>query len=100
MAGIVVSYRTALHESERNQQLVEDVFAELARSDPGGLRYAAFRVGDAASFLHVALIDDLARNPLANLPSFAAFQRNLAARCEVPPAPSHATLVGSYRMFA
>ena len=99
MAGIVVRYRTSLSEADRNQRLIEAVFAELACTDPGGIRYAAMRLADGASFVHVALIDDPAANPLLELPAFAAFQHGLAERCEVKPEAAMAALIGSYKMF-
>ena len=46
--------------------------------------------------MHVACHGDDA-NPLPALPAFAEFQRDLRARCDEPPAPSEATVVGSYR---
>ena len=45
--------------------------------------------------MHVAAFSG-ADNPLATLPAFAEFQRELAQRCVEPPAPSDATVVGSY----
>lgn len=99
MKVVVVTYRTSVAEGDRNQALVEDVFDELAREDGGGIGYAAFRLDDGTSFVHVAVIDDPNRNVLQTLPAFAEFQRDLGARCVVPPAPSDATLIGSYGMF-
>ena len=45
--------------------------------------------------MHVAHFDG-AENPLATLPAFAEFQRDLALRCAEPPTPTEATIVGSY----
>jgi hypothetical protein len=73
------------------------VYAELAGSDPGGLRYATFRLADGVSFIHIAVIDD--ENPLERSSAFAAFQRQLADRVIDPPAAVGATLVGSYRFL-
>jgi hypothetical protein len=36
-------------------------------------------------------------NPLTTLPAFAEFQREIAGRCVDQPAPSEATVVGSYQ---
>jgi acyl dehydratase len=94
---VVVRYKTSPEAGEENQRRVEAVFAELAATDPDGLRYATFRLADQVTFVHVAMLegDD---NPLTRSVAFAAFQEGLAERCVEPPAPSEATLVGSYRL--
>jgi hypothetical protein len=71
------------------------VFAALAEVDPGDFRYTTYRLADGVTFVHVAQLDG-AENPLRSLPAFAEFQRELAQRCEEQPAPSDATIVGSY----
>lgn len=100
MSTIVVRYRPKPEHADHNQELVEDVFAELAATDPGGLRYATFRLGDG-TFVHIAEIDG-DDNPLSTNAAFAAFQANIADRCEEGdgPDPQPATLVGSYRLIA
>ena len=92
----VVRYQTRADAAERNQRLIEQVFAELNAGDPGGVRYAAFRLADGVSFLHVALVDG-DDNPLSSSKAFAAFQEGAAERQAAPPELSEATLVGSYR---
>ena len=100
MQGVLVRYRTKPDRGDENQALVEAVFAELAESEPDGLRYATLRLEDGVSFVHVAFIEtDDGSNPLADTAAFAAFQADIADRCDEPPAPSPATVVGSYRFF-
>ncbi len=94
MNTIVVRYRCQSDRADENQQLVEDVFAELAASDPGGIRYATFRLADD-TFVHIAETDD--DNPLARVEAFARFQQGLAQRCDEAPNPQPAQLVGAYR---
>jgi hypothetical protein len=94
--SVIVSYTTRTDAAEENQRLVEKVFAELAADDPGGLRYAAFRLADGVSFLHIAIVEG-EDNPLTRCQAFAEFSRhNEAARLE-PPSRAEATLLGSYR---
>lgn len=93
MNTIVVRYRCKPDRADENQRLVEDVFAELAASDPGGIRYATFRLADD-TFVHIAETDD---NPLGGVDAFARFQQGLAERCDEPPNPQPARLVGAYR---
>ena len=69
-------------------------------TDPGGLRYATFRLADG-TFVHIAEIES-DENPLRDNTAFAAFQDGIVERCEAgeAPNPQDATLVGSYRAFA
>jgi hypothetical protein len=93
--SVIVRYRTRPDAAEENAFLVEGVFAALADVDPGGFRYTTYRLADGVTFVHVAAFSG-ADNPLATLPAFAEFQRDLAQRCVEPPAPSDATVVGTY----
>ena len=92
---VIVRHETHLDAAEANTQLVEKVFAELGKVDPGGLRYSAYRLADGVTFVHVAHLDGPV-NPLAKLPAFAEFQRELPQRCVESPTASEAILVGSY----
>jgi hypothetical protein len=93
---IVVRYRPKPDRADENQRLVEAVFAELAATDPGGIRYATLRLADG-TFVHVADIEGDS-NPLAQTAAFAEFQSEIADRCEVGegPNPQDAIVVGSY----
>jgi hypothetical protein len=94
--GIVVRYRTTPNAAEENEQLVRDVYRELAERRPDGFHYITLRLDDGVSFVHVALQDDDAENPLPELPAFARFQACLAERLAEGPQPSPASVVGSY----
>ena len=93
----IVRYTTRPEAAEENQRLVEKVFAELDADDPGGLRYASFRLADGVSFVHVALREG-EDHPLAASAAFAEFQRGIGERVTAPPEAVTATLVGSYRL--
>lgn len=92
---MIVRYRTHPDAADENARLVEAVYAALADADPGDLHYATYRLADGVTFVHVAHQDG-ETNPLETLPAFAEFQRGLKERCAEPPAPSEATVVGSY----
>jgi hypothetical protein len=92
---LVVRYETHPGTAEENELLVKQVYAELAAEDPGGLRYLTLRLADGVTFLHIAMLDG-EDNPLSRSLAFAAFQEGIGERCSVPPAPSQATIVGSY----
>jgi hypothetical protein len=91
----IVRYETKPGSAEENERLIRAVFDELAATDPGGLRYAAFRLDDGVSFLHVAVIDG-EENPLAAAEAFRAFSSTIEDRCATRPTPSKATVIGSY----
>ena len=46
----VVMYHTTSETAEHNRRLIEDVLAELAVRDPGGVHYLAFRFDDGLGF--------------------------------------------------
>jgi hypothetical protein len=95
----VIRYRTKPECAQENERLIRQVFAELAERDPDGLRYAAFRLDDGVSFVHVALIDG-EENPLTTSAAFGEFSSGVRDRCEEGPFPADATVVGSYRLPA
>jgi hypothetical protein len=100
MSTIVVRYRPKADQADENQRLVEAVFAELAATDPGGLRYATWRLDDG-TFIHIADVEG-EENPLAATAAFADFQAGIGERCEEGegPNPQPAKLVGSYRLVS
>ena len=92
---VVVRYRTRPDAAEENARLVQAVYASLADLEPGGFAYTTYRLADDTTFVHIAHLAGT-ENPLPTLPAFAEFQRELAQRCVEQPAPSEATMVGSY----
>jgi hypothetical protein len=93
----VVRYTTKPEHADENERLIRKVFAELAEHDPGGLSYAAFRLEDGVSFVHVAIVEG-EQNPLTSSAAFGQFQSGIADRCAEGPVASDATVVGSYRL--
>jgi len=95
--ALMIRYETKSEAADENQKLVEGVFAELNGKDPGGLRYATFRLEDGVTFVHVAIIEAEV-NPLPETPAFKEFQRNLKDRVVAGSrVQSEVRLVGSYR---
>jgi hypothetical protein len=91
MTAAVVRYQTKADAADDNQRLIENVFAELARTAPAGLHYSSVRLADGVTFVHV--VDG---EGLTDLAAFQEFQRTLGDRLAVGPARDNATLVGSY----
>ena len=96
--SMIVRYRTKAEAADENQRLVAGVLAELAADGPGGLRYAAFRLADGVSFVHIVRYET-EDDPLSRSPAFASFQDGIAGRLDGPPLPDEATLIGSYRSW-
>ncbi len=91
----VVRYKTLPGRADENEQLIRAVFADLAAQNPEGIQYVALRLDDEVSFVHVAVITSDA-NPLGSLQTFREFLSGIDNRCVEGPAPSSATIVGSY----
>jgi hypothetical protein len=94
----VIRYKTKPECADENERLIGEVFAELARENPEGLRYAAFRLDDGLSFLHVAQVDG-DENPLTTSKAFGEFQSGIGARIAEGPMQADATMVASYRLY-
>ena len=95
----VIRYRTKPESADENERLIREVFAELARQNPDGLQYAAFRLDDGVSFLHVAVLDG-EENPLTASAAFGEFQSGIKDRCAEGPVPADAAIVGSYGLVS
>jgi predicted SnoaL-like aldol condensation-catalyzing enzyme len=84
-------------DADENQQRVEGVFAELARTKPETVSYIVLRLADD-SFVHVSFHNhgDDEVNPIASTAAFAHFQQGHADRRDGAVDQQTATLVGAY----
>jgi hypothetical protein len=100
MRRVMVRYTVKPDQVAENERLVRDVYEELHRTGPEGIRYATFRLDDGVTFVHVASVEtDDGRNPLAQVAAFGRFQEGVGARCDVAPVVTELTEVGSYRLL-
>ncbi len=98
MKRTIVRYKVKPERVEENEELVRAVYAELHERRPDGLAYATYKLGDGVSFIHIANADDAEGNAaLTELPAFREFVKDVADRCDEPPAVLEATEVGRYR---
>jgi len=95
MRRVLVRYRVKPELVEENERLVRDVYAELAGSEPDGLRYATFKLDDGVTFVHVAVHHD--DKPLTRTEAFRRFTAGIRDRCDEPPVTTTLEEVGSYR---
>ena len=101
MGVVVVRYKTTADRADENQALIEKVFGQLQVDQPAGLRYAAFRLADEVSFVHVASVEtDDGTNPLTSTATFSEFVGQIGDRVEDGPHSSEAAVVGSYRFWS
>jgi hypothetical protein len=100
MKTIMVRYKTTEAHAQANEALVHAVFNELRSRAPKGLRYATYRLADGATFVHIATLESPDENPLAVLPAFKAFQKELKDRCVEPPVVTELSAVDSYGSVA
>jgi len=66
MRRVMVRYKVKADRVEENKQLIADVFAQLKREKPAGLRYASFNLGDGVRI----------RNEITDLNEFLVVRMN------------------------
>ena len=100
MRRVMVRYTLKPGRAGENEDHIRRVFEQLARERPAGLRYAAFKLEDGVSFVHVAHTDAReGRNPLTELSAFQAFAAGIRERCAEPPVTVQLQEIGSYDFF-
>jgi len=93
----MVRYKVKADRVEENERAIRQVYEDLQRLAPPGLRYATFRLDDGVSFMHiVSHQSDAARQALLELPAFKAFTGGVKERCTEPPVTVELTEIGSY----
>ena len=98
MQGTMVRYTVKAGRAAENERLIQRVMDALATEAPDGLHYAAFRLEDGVSFVHVVTHETLdAGDVLRGLPAFREFRAGLDERCEVKPVRTELREVGSYQ---
>ena len=95
MRRVMVRYTVKPDRAEENERLVREVYEELHRTGPEGIRYATFRLADGVTFVHLAVTED-GDNPLTRSAAFKEFQQGLGERAVEGPDFTDVTLVGEY----
>lgn len=94
---VMVRYRVKPERVAEHEGLIHDVFAELARTAPTGIRYGAYRRADGVSFVHVAIVT-ADKNPLDAIAAFKAFGERIKERCDELPEVVELTEIGAFGM--
>jgi hypothetical protein len=97
MRRILVRYRVHPDRVAENEQLVKQVYVQLAEARPAGLRYATIKLADGVTFLHQMSAETPAANEaLRDLPAFKAFTAGIKERCAELPVTEEVVEIGRY----
>lgn len=96
---LVIRYQTHPDAADLNENLIRDVFTELAARRPADVEYAVYRLDDGQSFVHVFSSPN-GTDALTELPAFQRFQEGAEARQAGPPDAHSAHVVGRYAASA
>ena len=91
----VIRYQTHPEDADLNEELIRDVFAELADQQPADLEYAVYRLEDGQTFIHLFSSAEVT-DALTTLPAFQRFADGASARHAAPAERQSAHLVGRY----
>jgi len=98
MTQHMVQYTVKPDQAAHNEELVTAVFAELDRVQPAGLRYAAFKLDDHVSFVHLISNENTdGQSPLPQLQALKAFHSGMREGCDEAPVRSALSEIGSFR---
>jgi hypothetical protein len=92
----MVRYQVRPDAAAENERLIKQVFEQLARDKPAGLRYQSMKLADGVSFVHIASHDGGGSNPLTQLEAFKAFAGGIKDRCVEQPVTVEVEVVGAY----
>jgi hypothetical protein len=99
MRHVMVRYKVKPERVEENEELVRAVYDEIHRTNPNGLRYATFKLGDGVSFVHLAVTESESGNsPLSKVEAFREFQKEIEDRMDEAPVVFELELIGSFRL--
>jgi hypothetical protein len=100
MKTVMVRYKLKPESVAENEALIKQVFVQLARDRPAGMRYQVFKQADDVSFVHMSAFDDPDGNPLTKLDAFKAFTAGIKDRCEEMPSTVELQQVGRFDHLA
>jgi len=96
----IVTYKIKDGQVAKNKKLIEAVFSKLKETDSSGIKYASTIGEDKLTFTHIAFFESPeGQKALSESPEFKEFQRDLKARCEIPPKATFMEIVDSYQLF-
>jgi len=100
MKNMIVTYKVKPSKLEENKNYVQRVFKERQALSPARFQYTSLLLEDGVSFIHIVSFDEeIDPGPLQELPAFETFIKEIKDRCDVPPQPNSASIIGNYHIF-
>lgn len=99
MTNLVIRYQTKPEATQRNADLIRNVFREAAAAAPEGVRYCVLQAENGTFYHLVAFESEVANEGLTGLPAFKAFAEGGEGRRNGPFDRQEVTVVGNYRML-
>ena len=98
MRTVMVRYKTRPDAAAENERLIGQVFEQLGRDQPDGMRYQVFKLSDGVSFAHISSFEGAAAdgNPLVKLEAFTNFTAGIKQRCEEAPVTVEMQAIGEF----
>lgn len=99
MTATITRYQTRVEATERNAELLDAVFAELAEIEADGFTLKVFRFADDNTFVHVLITHDDVDRPtdLDEVRSWHAFLAGFSERVEGAVETHDALVLGGWR---
>lgn len=98
MRNLMVRYTVKRWRARENERLIKAAFREMKRKKLKGLRYAAFKLEDGLTFVHVVSMAGRG-NPLAEVAAFKKFAGTIRERTRAKPTFTDLRLIGAHGLF-
>lgn len=98
MSQHMMRYKVKADQVGHVEQLLTELFTELEQVRPAGLTYAAFKLPDGVSFMHL-VSHEKHESPsrLAQIQALGALHKGLHTSCEEEPVRTELSCVGLYQ---
>src|ERR1700678_48964 len=97
----MIRYTVKPDRAAENEALIAQVFEQLHLERPAGFGYAAFKLDDGVSFVHLVSFEaEDNGKALGELPAHKAFRAEISDRCESQPVTTDLNEIGSYAFFS
>lgn len=100
MTVVMMRANTHPEHADKIEHAAQSMFAAIKEESPDGIRYTAYRVGDAPTFVILLELQDGIENPLPAIAAVRSFQEDLRGGwLAEPPAMEELMVVGEYSSF-
>jgi hypothetical protein len=97
----MIRYTVKPDRAAENEALIAQVFEQLHLERPAGFGYAAFKLDDGVSFIHLVSHETEDNGKaLGDLSAHKAFRAGVSDRCESQPVTIELKEIGSYAFFS